>query len=125
MEVIDYFAKDSDNSISSIKNLCRALDLTESEINEVRALGSDSYIQSEIPKSSGGLRRVYNPHYKLRKVQRRINNRIFNPKSGAIVHWPSFIYGSIPNQNLLDGDIDHKDYVACVSNHCLSRSLKQ
>lgn len=123
MEIIDYFEKDSDNSISSIQNLCSALDITESELNEVRALGSESYTQSEIPKSSGGIRRVHNPHYKLRRIQRRINNRIFNPKKGTIVHWPSFIYGSIPNQDLLEGEIDHKDYVACVTNHCLSSSL--
>ncbi|MCF6434587.1 reverse transcriptase family protein [Pseudoalteromonas sp. MMG022] len=123
MELIDYYDKDSGNSISSIKNLCLALDIDESELDEISQLGDDRYVKSEVPKSSGGVRVVYNPHRTLRKVQRRINNRIFNPKSGAIIHWPSFIYGSIPNQHLLHGELEHKDYVACVKNHCLRSSI--
>ena len=82
------------------------------------------YTETQIPKSFGKVRKVHNPHKKLRKLQRRINRRLFNPKgkSDSVINWPVYIYGSVPNQEI-EGVTYNRDYVACARQHCGSRSI--
>ena len=116
------FLKKSNQSISSFDNLCKVLGLKDSEILSTLCMDDqDKYQQQKLPKKSGGERLVYNPHYKLRKIQRRINSRIFSGENQHVT-WPAYIYGSISNQ-IFNGDIVNKDYVACVANHCLAQSV--
>jgi RNA-directed DNA polymerase len=114
-------AKRTQNSISSIANLSAALDLTEQEINDALSLpSSEKYVKANVPKADGSVRNVYKPHHLIRKIQRRINNRIFK----KIVLWPSYIYGSIPNEYDDDGFlIYNKDYINCAAQHCGAKSL--
>ncbi len=79
------------------------------------------YIKTEIPKSDGGVRRIHNPHFLIRLLQRRINTRILsNPR---VIGWPSHLFGSIPNQRDEKNNIDSRDYIACAKAHCGAKSL--
>ena len=80
-------------SIGSVPNLCAALDISQIELNEALSLNpSERYTPKSTPKKDGSLRVVNNPHYLIRKIQRRINRRIFSNKS--LIAWPDHIYGS-------------------------------
>jgi RNA-directed DNA polymerase len=114
--------KISTGSIASLDNLCSALDIKRSELDTALSLsGADRYKQDSRPKKDGSLRIIYNPHYLIRKIQRRINKRIFsNPKA---IRWPDHIFGSIPNQINDNGDHIPKDYISCARFHCGSKSI--
>lgn len=109
-------------SISSVDNLARALGLEVSDFEKVWDIPeSDRYKSKEIDKSSGGKRVVYNPCAELRRIQRRINTRIFsNPD---IIRWPIYLYGSIPSSSNKDDEYHSRDYVACAKLHCGAKSL--
>lgn len=114
--------KISENSISSFDALCQALDITPSEFFEAMALtAAERYEARSVPKKDGSSRTVYKPHYLIRKIQRRINRRIFaNPN---IINWPDHVFGSIPNSNISASVVAEKDYVNCVRQHCGSKSI--
>ncbi|UJB18505.1 MULTISPECIES: reverse transcriptase family protein [Lysobacter] len=119
MAVLKRVAK---KSISSLTNLCDALSITIHELNGALALSDDQkYLRSTTPKPDGSLRIVHNPHRLLRKVQRRLNSRIFS--NSAVVTWPDYVYGSIPNQIDVGGAIVEKDYIACARVHCGAKSM--
>ena len=115
--------KVSNGSISSIENLCSALSVSLQEIYSALSLPDDEkYTVSHIPKSDGGVRFVYNPHYLLRRIQRRVNKRIFSRLS--IIQWPDHLFGSVPNQlDQKNQSIINKDYVSCAAKHCGAKSL--
>jgi RNA-directed DNA polymerase len=124
------FGKRSKRSIGSIAKLLDVLDITQKELDFVNSLTEQQkYTKKEIAKSDGTVRVVYNPDKTLRKIQRRINKRIFNQRhsKGGLISWPSYLYGSIPNTpQLVSSQQTHdnsKDYVACAANHCCSKSL--
>lgn len=124
------FGKRSKRSISSISNLLAALNITSNEFDHVNALTeSQKYKRIEVKKSNGSVRVVYNPDKTLRKIQRRINKRIFNQRhvKGGLISWPSYLFGSIPNapqHKNIPTEVDlSRDYVACAANHCKSKSL--
>ncbi|WP_110685410.1 reverse transcriptase family protein [Salinicola aestuarinus] len=117
-----YFQKNASNSIGSISNLANALNLTVNEI--VRAVNLPNevkYTANPQQKADGSQRMAYNPHRYLRKVQRRINKRIFADPS--VVSWPDYIFGSVPNTTLSLSEVIKKDYVSCAARHCLAKSL--
>lgn len=115
--------KISTGSVSSIENLCDALSLSLEDIYGALSLSDvDKYTVTETPKSDGGVRVVHNPHFLLRKIQRRINKRIFSRPS--IIQWPDHLFGSVPNQLEHDTQrIVNKDYVSCAAKHCGAKSL--
>ena len=72
------FVKTTSNSISTRKNLVDALDILEAELNYVLDLPGDArYTRISKQKPNGEERVVYNPRNEVRKIQRRIKNRIF------------------------------------------------
>lgn len=114
--------KVSPGSISSIANLCSALDITKAELDLACALDPESrYVQREIPKKDGSTRIVNNPHYLIRKIQHRINTRIFS--NGQIIKWPDYIFGSIPNDPTSNSFVFEKDYISCARQHCRAKSI--
>jgi len=115
--------KVSTGSISSIENLCSALSVSLQEIYGALSLSDEEkYTVSQTPKSDGSVRLVYNPHYLLRKIQRRINKRVFSRLS--IVQWPDHLFGSVPNQrDSKNQSMINKDYVSCAAKHCGAKSL--
>jgi RNA-directed DNA polymerase len=113
--------KSTKESIASIENLCAALNISNEDLQYVLNIREDEmYVQVNIPKADGGVRKVHKPHHAIRKIQRRINKRIFK----QIVLWPSYIYGSVPNECDSHGKvIENKDYINCASKHCGAKSL--
>ncbi|MGF6769482.1 RNA-directed DNA polymerase [Paraburkholderia sp. GAS199] len=119
---LDSPVKVATGSISSIDNLCDALDITRSELDVALNLpDSEKYEQKDTPKKDGTKRVIFNPDFRLRRIQRRINKRIFS--NGNAVRWPSYVFGSIPNSIGPDNEIVEKDYVACARKHCGSKSI--
>lgn len=117
-----YPTKSSTSSISNFSNLCSALNISESEMQKAIALPSEErYVAGSVSKSDGSTRAIFKPHNLIRKIQRRINRRIFK----RLVVWPSYLYGSIPNTTNTETKqvIEHKDYVNCAAQHCSSKSL--
>ncbi|MGE8451044.1 MAG: reverse transcriptase family protein [Pseudomonadales bacterium] len=114
--------KVSRGTIATISALCRALDITASEIEQALALSvSERYQERVIPKANGSERTVHNPHHLIRKIQRRLNKRIFsNPH---VIIWPDHVFGSIPNDDLSTSPAAEKDYVNCARQHCDSKSI--
>ncbi len=114
--------KEAPGSISSIAGLCEALDISQVELNEALALPAEErYRRREVPKKDGSIRVVHNPHYLVRKIQRRINKRIFSDSN--IISWPDHIFGSIPNDELSESAAADKDYVNCARQHCGAKSV--
>lgn len=114
--------KQSYGVIANIQNLCAALNISEAELNAARAIPqADRYEQGEVEKKDGSPRVVYNPHYLLRRIQRRINRRLFADSS--MVRWPDHIFGSIPNDDYFGSNVPHRDYANCAAQHCQAKSI--
>ncbi|HEK2789086.1 reverse transcriptase family protein [Proteus mirabilis] len=127
---IRHTKKNTVSAINSIDSLCSTLSITRTELETVLTTpDKERYTPSAVEKSDGSIRNVYNPKSSIRKIQRRINRRIFNiytptgrEKKNPPIIWASYLFGSIPNQ-FLDEDIEQKDYIACARVHCQSKSL--
>jgi RNA-directed DNA polymerase len=114
--------KESSGSIASIQALCDALDISLAELSDAQMLTPmETYKRKEIPKKDGSIRAVYNPHYLIRKIQRRINRRIFS--NSAVISWPDHVFGSVPNDDSSDSLGADKDYVNCAKQHCGAKSI--
>lgn len=97
-------------------DLAKRLDLSAAEILKISKIPDrEKYETDEIEKSDGRIRKIHKPCADIRKIQRRINKRIFN----AVI-WPNYIYGSIPANKLNN---ENKDYVECASMHCQARTI--
>lgn len=114
--------KVSSGAIASLPSLCSTLGLSEDELNYALSIAeSERYTPKEVSKAGGKVRVVFNPHIAIRRVQRRINERIFsNPH---VISWPDYLYGSIPNQMDGLGVEISKDYISCAARHCGARSI--
>lgn len=109
------------SSIGSIPSLLQTLEITQSELDLARDHTQPSrYSEKRLSKPSGGERLVYRPSGLIRKVQRRVNKRIFKAK--GLIDWPEFLYGSVPNHTNSSGATVSRDYIQCAAAHapCLS-----
>lgn len=105
--------RDGVDVISSVTNLCRALSISEAELHEVLQLDTVSrYSVIKLPKPDGGIRTVYDPHPKLRRIQRRVKSRILSN-----ILYPRYLYGSLSDSEF------PRDYVRCASIHCPSKTI--
>ncbi|KPZ71197.1 Reverse transcriptase (RNA-dependent DNA polymerase) [Pseudoalteromonas sp. P1-26] len=126
-----HIKKRTNRSIPSIGVLKRTLSITDEEFDSFYTLIANDDAYKKVSghfKSSGDERLVYNPHPLVRKIQRMINSRIFNPKKPkeGVVIWPKYLYGSVPNTlKWVDGKLEvfHRDYISCAKNHCLTKSI--
>lgn len=111
----------SKNKISNINNFADALGIPIAYIDSVVNLSDDDKYTDPKKiafKKDGKIRLIKCPSSRIRKIQSRINTRIFKD----LIQWPEFIYGSIPNSD--DGEVEiKKDYISCASRHCEARSL--
>lgn len=106
--------------ITSLKTLSEALSISESELIRINSLpDNEKYIELKVPKIDGTDRIVYSLNSDLRKVQYRINRRIFR----GLIKWPNHLFGSVPSDNDNHEDNIKRDYVACASLHCGARSI--
>ncbi|HEJ0140807.1 TPA: RNA-directed DNA polymerase [Citrobacter freundii] len=110
--------KTTASAIPSLKKLSQTLGFSIEELEEIRAIPLEKrYVKLEKPKIDGTMRTVYRPHFKLKRLQRRINSRIFRP----LVIWPVYLYGSVPCDN--DDESIKRDYITCASQHCAAKSI--
>jgi len=70
-------------------------------------------------KLDGSERVVFSPSKDVRLIQRRLVNRLL--KKPAVIAWPPFLFGGIPNAALRPGDTP-RDYVSCAAQHSRARS---
>ncbi|HCT2506872.1 TPA: RNA-directed DNA polymerase [Aeromonas dhakensis] len=108
--------------IASSANLLTALGLDESELSSALVMTpAERYTAKKVPKSSGGERTVHIPHPLIKKIQRRINNRILS----KIVIWPYYLFGSVPSEIdvLYEDEILKRDYISCAQQHCRAKSI--
>lgn len=114
--------KVSSGAIGSVAALRDALGISQSELALALALpASERYGERSVPKPNGAVRTVHNPHHLIRKIQRRVNRRIFaNPR---VISWPDHVFGSIPNDDLSISPAAEKDYVNCARQHCRAKSI--
>ncbi|TMO45128.1 MULTISPECIES: reverse transcriptase family protein [unclassified Pseudoalteromonas] len=104
--------------INSKAHLAKVLNIDISDIDDVLNMPLDKRYRppkNPILKSDGTIRKIFNPHRKVRFLQRRINNRI----NKQCIRWPSYIYGSIP-KSIENGN---RDYVECAHKHCGAKSI--
>lgn len=112
----------TDKKIASLANLLTALGLDESELLSALSMTYlERYTPKKVPKSSGGERTVHIPHPLIKKIQRRINNRIFS----KIVIWPYYLFGSVPSEIdvLYENELLKRDYISCAQQHCKAKSI--
>lgn len=110
------FSKSTSSSIATRANLVAALGISDAELSDVLDLSDDERYKRIVKhKPNGEERIVFNPTKSVRKIQRRIKNRIFK----KIVEWPDFVFGSIPKKK----DKPATDYVACAGKHNNSKSI--
>lgn len=111
--------KISSGAIATRSKLCAALDISIKELEDALNLPADDrYGPIRVPqlKKDGSVRAVLNPCSLIRKIQRRLNRRIFSEPS--IIAWPDHIYGSVPSTSTRS-----TDYFACATKHCLAKSV--
>ena len=94
------------------------------ELNWLRAVAERPYEVNyrQVPahsKVDGTERQVFSPSKDVRLIQRRLVNRFF--KKPAVVSWPPFLFGGIPNE-ALPANSAPRDYVACAARHSKARS---
>lgn len=114
--------KSNSSFIGNVDNFLDAMQITRAELNHVLASpAADRYAQKTVQKKDGSDRHVYAPTPVLKKIQNRVKNRILANQS--VISWPSYIFGSIKNQKIAEGEYDSRDYVACASQHSGAKSL--
>lgn len=104
--------------ILSVGKLLQVLDITKNELETALSLTPNERYhepKNKILKKDGSVRVIKNPCGIIRKIQKRINRRI----NKSCIRWPDYLFGSIPKNT----ETGIRDYVACASVHCGSRSL--
>lgn len=104
------------SSIASIPNLASALGVQESDLHTVVNLPDTKKYKKIIIEKVNGTREVYNPCSRVRKIQKRINSRIF---SNDVLVWDPYLYGSIKK----DENDFSRDYIECARRHCGAKSI--
>ena len=103
----------TDESIFSVENLISALGICEADFKIIQSLETkDRYTAINLKKKNGDDRIVYDPHPLIRKIQRRIKNRIFTQ-----IRYPKYLYGSISDPDC------PRDYISCASRHCKAKTI--
>jgi len=91
--------------ISTIESLARCLGVTTITLNSISTAIDSSYTEFVI-SSKNKERTVYEPKFELKRIQKRINNRIFEK-----VEFPRYLHGGIKS-------LEHKrDYVENAKMH--------
>lgn len=86
--------------IASIDTLAKTLGIRPQLMLDISEKVSDSYTEFQIDTKNGKTRTVYDPKYELKKLQKRINSRIFE-----LVEYPVYLQGGIKDE------LNKRDYV--------------
>ncbi|EPJ1398168.1 TPA: RNA-directed DNA polymerase [Yersinia enterocolitica] len=112
--------KNGAKSLRSLQSLSNALDISISDLNAAINIPVEKrYHRLELSKVNGEKRIVFDPDHRVRKIQRRINKRIFK----ELILWPEYLFGSIPtNQSDKENKIE-RHYIACAAKHCKAKTI--
>ncbi len=114
MEELKARTKDGIDPIQNLDNLCDALGISREELDTALSLtDEDRYVEIKLRKKNGSTRIVYNPHPKLRRIQRRIKNRILSSQ----IIYPHYLYGSLSDKE------NPRDYIRCAAVHCGAKTV--
>lgn len=98
--------------IASIDALAKTLGIIPQLLIDLSEKASDSYTEFEIQSKNGKSRTVYDPKFELKKIQKRINSRIFE-----LVIYPTYLQGGIKDE------VDVRDYVNNALIHSRASTL--
>jgi len=104
--------------IKDLDQLASTLSYPLNELNTLLSTPDDKrYSDPSQPayKKDGSIRKIKNPSADFRRVQGRINHRIF--KQG--IEWPSYLFGSIPKESAGR----ETDYIECARRHVEAKSI--
>ncbi|MEQ6968394.1 reverse transcriptase family protein [Pectobacterium polaris] len=112
--------KSNTASLRSLHSLSSALDISLNDLLLAQSMPSEKrYEKIELKKINGDIREVYDPHYLIRKIQKRINNRLFK----KLILWPDYLFGSIPSSKEEKNDGVERHYIACAKKHCYAKTI--
>lgn len=97
-------------AISSIKVLAKTLGVRESLLIDIAGKSETSYHEFTVTNNKGKDRTVYEPKPLLKRIQKRINSRIFE-----LVEYPIYLQGGIKDDN------SKRDYVENARIHSKSK----
>lgn len=100
------------NPIASIDSLAKTLGVIPALLQDLARDTASSYVSFNITSKSGKERDVYEPKYELKRLQKRINSRIFEK-----VIFPPYLQGGIKDTN------NPRDYIENSKNHAGSKFL--
>lgn len=107
-------------SLRSLQSLSSCLDITLADLKTAIAMPSHQrYKKKQVKKINGEFRDVYDPHQLIRRIQKRINNRIFK----ELILWPDYIYGSVPTNKDEKKKGIERHYIACARKHCNAKTI--
>lgn len=95
-------------AIASIEKLARTLGIHPKRLLSIAAKVDDSYTEYQLTDKN---RTVFEPKYELKKIQKRINSRIFEE-----VEFPAYLQGGIKAEN-------KRDYVENAKIHANAETL--
>ncbi|WLI08352.1 reverse transcriptase family protein [Pseudomonas sp. FP597] len=98
--------------IASISTLAKTLGVVPKLLVDIASNVSTSYTSFDIESKKGKVRTVYDPKYELKRLQKRINSRIFEK-----VEFPPYLQGGIKDVN------SPRDYVENCKLHVGSSFL--
>ncbi|MFP7605444.1 reverse transcriptase family protein [Serratia quinivorans] len=112
--------KPNTHSLRSLQSLSSALNIPLSELMLAQSFSCDKrYEKIELKKINGDVREVYNPNFLIRKIQKRINNRIFK----ELILWPNYLFGSVPSSKEEKSKGIERHYIACAKKHCHAKTI--
>lgn len=98
--------------IASIETLAKALGVVPGLLKDLAEDASNSYTKFDIVTKNGKERTVYDPKYELKRLQKRINSRLFEK-----VIYPEYLQGGIKDPD------NTRDYVENCKLHAGSKFL--
>lgn len=100
------------NPIASIDALAKTLGVIPGLLKDLAKDASSSYVKFQIETKNNKKRDVFEPKYELKKIQKRINSRIFEK-----VIYPPYLQGGIKDQE------NPRDYIENSKLHAGSKFL--
>lgn len=98
--------------IGSIVALARLLSVHPKLLTDIAKKSSNSYTSFQVESNSGKIRDVFEPKFELKKLQKRVNSKIFEA-----VYYPEYLTGGIKDPNV------PRDWVLNASAHAGSDTL--
>lgn len=97
-------------AIGSIAALAAALRVNETVLQKLAANADHEYDAFEIPKKSGGMRKILSPNRLLKFIQKRINRAVFEN-----VDFPDYLLGGIADRDYVQNAKQHSGAKALIA----------